>query len=402
MPDSTFLESVIPPGQPPTAATPESLSLRDQVQEACQAWLTKSPSPATRENYQRDLQQFKAFAGIPEDKLELLVRIKPAHVSAWRDELDRLGLTASSIRRKLTVLRSLYSYLQTYGYAGSNPAHGDFVAVPPVPRDGKTVGLSPEDCRRLLDAPAESTPVGIRDRALLGILAYTGCRVGELSRLKVGDYKMTGGHKILDILGKGGKCRRVPLHPDAFERLETWLERADIRDDLTGALFRPAITPRGNGHDGFAERPITRRAVQFLVKRYVAELGLDPAVSVHSLRVTALTTAREQGCDIIDLQDFAGYGEFPITVVMVSQWICGLSGQPPSFSSLFQAVRPHNWSLPGPSVRSRRPATGSECGGRRRRCLWRTAESRVAWCGYPSGRRVAELFGSVRRFPARW
>ncbi len=63
------------------------------------------------------------------------------------------GLTNSSIRRKLTVLRSLFSYLQTYGYVGANPAHSDFVAAPAAPRDGKTVGLTPEECRRLLDAP---------------------------------------------------------------------------------------------------------------------------------------------------------------------------------------------------------------------------------------------------------
>jgi integrase/recombinase XerD len=152
---------------------------------------------------------------------------------------------------------------------------------------------------------------------LLGILAYTGCRVGELVRLKVGSYKTTGGHKILEVHGKGGKERRVPLHPVAFERVESWLERAGIRDNPTGALFRPANTPRGNGHDGFADRAITRRAVQFLVKRYVAELGLDPAVSVHSLRVTALTTAREQGCDIIDLQDFAGHSDPRTTLTYI-------------------------------------------------------------------------------------
>ena len=151
MSDSTFLEPLINLAEPVAVTTPEALSLRDQVVEACQAWLMKSPSPATRENYQRDLQQFKAFVRIPAGEPELLVRVKPAHVSAWRDQLSKRGLNASSIRRKLTVLRSLYSYLQTYGYAGTNPAHGDFVAVPPVPRDGKTVGLSPEDCRRLLD-----------------------------------------------------------------------------------------------------------------------------------------------------------------------------------------------------------------------------------------------------------
>jgi integrase/recombinase XerD len=118
--------------------------------------------------------------------------------------------------------RSLFSYLQTYGYTGVDPAHGDFVEAPPVPRDGKTVGLSPEDCRRLLDAPPDSTAAGVRDRALLALLAYTGCRVGELARLKVGSYKTAGGHKVLEVHGKGGKERRVPLHPEAFERLEAW------------------------------------------------------------------------------------------------------------------------------------------------------------------------------------
>mgnify|MGYP001555946231 CR=1 FL=1 len=51
---------------------------------------------------------------------------------------------------------------------------------------------------------------------------------------------------------------------------------------------------------------MTTRSVQHLVRRYARRLRLDPAVTVHSLRVTALTTARERGSDIIDLQDFAG------------------------------------------------------------------------------------------------
>ena len=148
-------------------------------------------------------------------------------------------------------------------------------------------------------------------------MAYTGCRVGELSRLKVGGYKTTGGHKVLEVHGKGGKERQVPLHPEAFERLEVWLDVARIRDDLPGALFRPAKTPRGKGQDGFADRPMTRRAVQFLIKGYAARLRLDPNVSVHSLRVTALTTARERGSDIIDLQDFAGHADPRTTLTYI-------------------------------------------------------------------------------------
>jgi integrase/recombinase XerD len=209
------------------------------------------------------------------------------------------------------------SYLQNYGYVGANPADSDFVAAPAVPRDGKTVGLTPEDCRRLLEAPSETTPAGIRDRAILSILAYTGCRVGELARLRVGDHQQTGGHRVLNIRGKGGKERRVPLHPEASERLEAWLDAAGIRDDLNGALFRPLIASRGDGRAGFGETPLTRRAVQKRVKGYARKLCLDPHVTVHSLRVTALTTARERGSDIIDLQDFAGHADPRTTLTYI-------------------------------------------------------------------------------------
>jgi hypothetical protein len=83
----------------------------------------------------------------------------------------------------------------TAGYTGANPAHGKFVKAPAVPRDGKTVCLSPHDCRRLLEAPqvkdrkGELIPAGVRDRAMLAVFAYSGCRVGELVRLRVRDYK---------------------------------------------------------------------------------------------------------------------------------------------------------------------------------------------------------------------
>lgn len=287
------------------------------IQEACRAWLLKSPSKDTRSNYERDLGQFLIFCGFAANEVDKLAAIRPHHVAAWRDHLAQAELTNSSIRRKLTVLRSLFSYLQTYGYVGANPAHSDFVAAPAAPRDGKTVGLTPEDCRRLLEAPSETTPAGIRDRAIFAVLAYTGCRVGELTRLKVGSYKTTGVHKILEIHGKGGKERRVPLHPEAAERLEAWLDAAAIREQSAEAMFRPLATARGNGQKGFGPKPITRRAVQKLVAVYVRRLKLDSNVTVHSLRVTALTTAREQGSDIIDLQDFAGHADPRTTLTYI-------------------------------------------------------------------------------------
>ena len=293
------------------------VALRTQITRAAADWLARTPSVHTRDAYQRDLRQFLSFTGFGIDQLEALATVRPGDVAAWRDSLLAAGQTNSSVRRKLTALRSLFSYLNVYGYTGANPAHGKFVQSPSVSKEGKTPGLSPKECRRLLDAPDPSTPAGIRDRALLGVLAFTGCRVGELTRLRVKSYMTNGGHRVLGILGKGGKERMVPLHPEAFERLDAWIQHAGISQVVAAPLFPPSRSPRGRGRDGFGKSPMSRRSVELLVHRYASELGLDRGITVHSLRVTALTTARERGSDIIDLQDFAGHSDPRTTLTYI-------------------------------------------------------------------------------------
>jgi site-specific recombinase XerD len=106
--------------EPVPAITPDPA---EQFREACRAWLSKSPSRDTRVNYAHDLKEFMAFVGIAADHSERLTTVRPHQVAAWRDRLREAGLTNSSIRRKMTVLRSLCSYLQTYGYMGVNPTN---------------------------------------------------------------------------------------------------------------------------------------------------------------------------------------------------------------------------------------------------------------------------------------
>ena len=305
---SQAVPEVIPPafgGVRPTTHR----GLRAEITRAANDWLARTPSVHTRDAYARDLRQFLMFAGYGTAQLESLTSVRPGDIAAWRDSLLTSGQANSSVRRKLTALRSLFSYLTLYGYTGANPAHGKFVLAPVVSKDGRTPGLSPNECRRLLEAPDPATPAGIRDRALLGVLAFTGCRVGELTRLRVKHFQSNGGHKVLGILGKGGKERSVPLHPEAFERLDAWIQLAGIDQMPTAPLFPPTRSPRGQGHDGFGNTAMSRRSVELLVRRFASELGLDRGITVHSLRVTALTTARERGSDIIDLQEFAGHAD---------------------------------------------------------------------------------------------
>jgi integrase/recombinase XerD len=287
------------------------------LSDALLGWLTKSASLETRKAYARDLTHFFRFVRLAPDHLDQIKGIRPFHVAAWRDHLHDRGLVPASIGRKITVLRSLYAYLQVHGLADTNPAHRDLVTTPPVPRDGKTVGLSPQECRRMLDAPDSKTLAGVRDRALLAVLAFTGCRVGELCRMRVGDIKRASGHRIIEIRGKGNKERRVPLHREAADRIDLWLASSCLYGQPACALFPPARSARGRGTDGFQNRHQSPRAVQQLIARYVRGLGLDPAVTVHSFRVTALTTARENGCDLVDIQTFAGHSDPKTTLAYI-------------------------------------------------------------------------------------
>lgn len=78
------------------------------------SWLTKSSSTETRKAYARDIGHFFRFTGIEANRLEQLTQVRPFDVAAWRDHLRDRGLVPASIGRKITVLRSLFSYLH-YG-----------------------------------------------------------------------------------------------------------------------------------------------------------------------------------------------------------------------------------------------------------------------------------------------
>jgi integrase len=94
-------------------------------------------------------------------------------------------------------------------------------------------------------------------------------------------------------------------------------EPKSIRVSVSSPTSIPQRSARKIGKDGFRPRPMTPRAVEKLIERYVKILGLNANISMHSPRVTALTTARERGCDIIDLQDFAGHADPRATLTYI-------------------------------------------------------------------------------------
>ena len=313
----TVVENILPPafgGNMPKGIK----QLRNVIQQAMDAWLAKTESERTKRAYRMDVEQFLEYLGIRPTHIEHMTRILPADVTAWRDELLKSGGrpdadgtrqpgSNATVARKLTSIRSFFSFLQSYGYRGANPAHPHFVDTPKVPEEGVTPAIPPKLVLKLLEAPNVELPVGKRDLGMLAVLAYMAVRVDELHQMNVGNIVRDGEHTIIRIKGKGNTTRKGVVPPIAARAVNEWIETAGIAQDRSGPLFRPTMSARGKGQDGFRRKRMTVRAIQKLIKRYCLEVGIDEAVSVHSLRVTAATEADKAGVSLKDIQRWLGH-----------------------------------------------------------------------------------------------
>lgn len=273
---------------------------------AAAEWFANLDNPRTRRAYQGDIADVCSFLGIQAP--EQFRSVTRAHVLAWRAELERRGLSGSTIRRKLAALASLFDHLlECNAVAGGNPVHG--VKRPKIEsNEGKTPALGDHQAKALLDAPDSNTLKGKRDRALLAVLLYHGLRRAEVACLRLEDLQERRGIKHLRVTGKGGKVRYLPLHPVAAERIYTYLEAADQNDrDPRAALFLP-LRGRRTG------RGLTADGIYAVVSYYARLAGIHvQGLGVHGLRATAATNALEHEADIAKVQQWLGHANISTT-----------------------------------------------------------------------------------------
>lgn len=268
-------------------------------------WFANIDNPRTRRAYQNDLKDFCSFVGLTaSDEFRAVTR---AHVLAWRVQLETLGLAGATIRRKLAALASLFDHLlENNAVAGGNPVHG--VRRPKIEtNEGKTPALGDEQAKLLLAAPDGWTLKGLRDRAILAVLLYHGLRREEAAQLMTGDLQERRGIKHLQVKGKGGKIRYLPLHPVAAERIYVYLERDSERDPGSSPLFR-SIRGRTTGAG------ITANGIYTVVEQWAKAAGINvDGLGVHGLRATAATNALEHDADIAKVQVWLGHANISTT-----------------------------------------------------------------------------------------
>ena len=222
------------------------------------------------------------------------------------------GLTGGGSRKKvyLAALRQLFDVLVTRHAVVLNP----FASVRgPRAQSGNTPAISVEQARQLLAAIDTSRPVGLRDRAVLGTLTYTGARVGAVAALRFQDLRDYGDHRALFFREKRGKTREIPIRIKLDRWIADYIDAARIGDDAKQSpLFR--LVDR-QSPTGLASKGVRAWTIRNILKRRLKEAGLPETFTPHSFRVMVVTDLLEQGVPMEDVQHLAGHSHPSTTQV---------------------------------------------------------------------------------------
>lgn len=267
-------------------------------------------SPNTAAAYAQDLDCFLIWAsncGI--DVLQATHRDFRRFLSS----LSGAGYAKTTVNRRLSAVRSFYSWLVREGVIESNPAA--VVSSPKLPKPLPHV-LSQEDVEKLLKCADASTPAGALDAALVELLYASGARIGEVASLDVD--RIDFSDKSVRLFGKGSKERIVPLYPAALHALDAYLAHArpvllaNHRGGLTAeeaadaqrALF---INARG--------ARMSERSLRARFEKLLAQAGLAGMATPHTMRHTFATEVLDGGADLRSVQEMLGHASLSTTQI---------------------------------------------------------------------------------------
>ncbi len=251
-------------------------------------------SEHTVKAYRGDLENFRDFLLKEEKRIE---DTDIATINAY--VLTLYGKNSpSSVERKVSAIRSFFSYLVRKGLATQNPAK---LVRTPKKEKHLPVFLSVDEVFNLVDVKdSEKNPLRVRDRAILELLYSSGLRVSELAGATLADLSM--GEAIIRVRGKGNKERIVPVGSKALSALGEYLDR---RKELKPASDHIFLNSRGGG--------ITTRSLARIIKKYGLVSGISKNVSPHVLRHSFATHLLAGGADLRAIQEMLGHASLSTT-----------------------------------------------------------------------------------------
>jgi site-specific recombinase XerD len=239
----------------------------------------------TRAAYADAVGQF--FSWCEKHRVHTLPEISPIVIAAY---IENHSDAAPTVKQHLAAIRMLFDFLVTGQIVPMNPAAS--VRGPKlVVKRGKTPVLKADQARARLDSIKTDSIIGLRDRALIGLMCHSFARVSAMVNMRVEDYFENGKRWSVRLHEKGGKVHPVPCHHNAEAYLDAYLDAAGIRDEKKSPLFR-SVDHRRN----ITPNPMTRTDVLRMVKRRAQAAGLPPPhVAIRSVRRESRRTWRMEG-----------------------------------------------------------------------------------------------------------
>jgi site-specific recombinase XerD len=237
-------------------------------------------NPNTRRAYGRAVSDL--FAWCSQHRIHDLAQISPTIVAGYIEQLQQTH-ARPSVKQHLAAVRMLFDWLVTGQVVPVNPAHS--VRGPKhVIKRGKTPVLTTEQTRQLLDAIGTDTIGGLRDRALIGTMAYSFARIGAALTMRVEDYYPEGKRWRLRLHEKGGKEHFVPVHHVLEEYLDAYLDITRIRSQPKGPLFRSLAIGAGRP---LSNRSLAQSEAWRMIRRRAKAASIKTKIGCHTFRAYA-------------------------------------------------------------------------------------------------------------------
>jgi integrase/recombinase XerC len=241
----------------------------------------------TRRAYGRAVADFLAWCegrGVAS-----IATVQPLHVAAYIESLSRTR-SAPTAKQHLAAIRHLFDWLVMGQVVPLNPAasvRGPSHSV----RRGKTPVLDPAEARALLDAIDISKPAGLRDRALIGLMAFSFARIGAALAMKVEDVYVQNRRLWVRLHEKGGKRHEMPCHHTLEDYLHAYIDGCGLGDEAKGSLFR--TIERGRGR--LTATPLPQANAYAMIRRRAAAAGIETKIGNHTFRATGITAYLKNG-----------------------------------------------------------------------------------------------------------
>ena len=258
-------------------------------------------SPHSRRSYEYAIERFIAWY-CDEPRLGFNRSV----VVRYRSFLESLSLSAATINLHLTAIRRLADEATESGWLSPELVTG-IRRVKGVKRLGRKIGnwLTGNQAQELLNAVSQNTLQGRRDGAMLGLLLGCGLRRSEVVGLRLDQLQLRDSHwVIVDLVGKGGRIRTVPVPNWCKGLVDVWLRDSGVNE---GKVFRRVLKNGARQDAG-----VTANVVWYAVKRCAKRVGIGN-LAPHDLRRSCARLCHGCGGELEQIQFLLGHASVQTT-----------------------------------------------------------------------------------------